>query len=108
MPRKKEYCECWDETACKVEVTSFVKDGDFYVLRGRATNLMDKVLPHLRLKLTIEDSSARKIGDTVFHITDRELAPGKTCEFKIEGEWKPDMKNPVVGVFPFKEGGSHG
>ncbi len=104
MPVRKT-CNEWSQDACIIEEVRFEHLRDFFRVRGRATNVMDCILPHLRLRVTVLDLKGKIVADNIIHITDRRLQPKESSEFKIEGEWKRGMSKAKVTVEPHpKEG----
>ncbi|NLI97539.1 hypothetical protein GX441_02630 [bacterium] len=100
-PSKKKLCDHWGEDACTIEGLVLERLGDFYRVRGKATNAMECTLPHLRLKLTIYNSKGASIVEDVFHITNRKLAPHESSEFKIEGEWIRGMNRAKITLHAY-------
>jgi hypothetical protein len=112
MPSKStitKLCDHWGEDACKIKGLVLERLGDFYRVRGKATNAMECTLPHLRLKLTIYNSRGVTIVEDVFHITDRKLGPQESSEFKIEGEWIRGMDRAKITLhaYPVEKRNEH-
>ncbi len=93
-------CSEWTQDACIIEDVTFEHLRDFFRVRGKAKNIMNCTLPHLRLRFAILDVKKRIITDNIFHIIDRKLQPNESSEFKIEGEWKKGMSKVSVTVLP--------
>jgi hypothetical protein len=99
--RLPKTCDVWQENACAIEDVTFERLRDFFRVKGKARNVIECTLPHLRLRVAILDSRDRVVADNIFHITDRRLSPGETCVFKLEGEWRRGMCKAEVRVQPY-------
>jgi hypothetical protein len=101
MQSKGKICKQWDGRACRIDDLNLQQDGDFYVVTGKATNVIQYSLPHLELRLSFYDTDRRLILKRDFHVTNRVLVPRQTCRFKFEGEWRPGMSSVQAEVCPY-------
>lgn len=99
--RLPKTCDRWKDNACAIEDVTFERLRDFFRVKGKARNIVECTLPHLRLRVAILDSHDRVITNNIFHITDRKLEPGEVCVFKLEGEWQKGMSKAKVTVQPY-------
>jgi hypothetical protein len=91
----------WRSDAGRVENVAWGRSGDFLLVEGTVTNVTQKSLPHLLLRIKVYNTKGRLILTDDFHLTNRRLRPAQTSRFKYEGEWKEGISAVKVSACPY-------